>query len=193
MDMINNQIYREQHRVEEEPDFDDFDDSFFDDGWFNPIANEEVKQSVETVGAERSKNDAKIYAHNTIAKSDLVNRTGVATHMLDQAIIDTYKNIAGDMNKDPLCMYANGCLCSRDGAVVYIRKQSAADAEALAAAAKDANSNVYSDNEVTSEDLQQFASWEVTDEFYQFLAELASWKNFAKGRFEEEMARRMTE
>ncbi len=193
MDMINTQIEREKNHVEEGPDFDDMDDDFFNDDsdWFVPEANNEVIQAVEEVGAERSKNDEKIYAHGTISKSDLVNRTGVATHMLDQDIVAVYKNIMGDMNRDPMCLFANGCLCSRDGAAIYIRKVSTADVDALANAASDPSSNVYSDNQLSEKDKQEFASWEVTDEFYQFLAELPNWHNFARGRFEEEMARRM--
>ena len=192
MDMINTQIERElNHNAEDDVAFDD---SFFDadDSWFTPVENEEVKQAVSEVGAERAKNDEKIYANGMISKSDLVSRTGLATHMFDQQIIDIYKNIRHNMNNDPNCMCSsNGCLCSKDGAVVYIQKVSSADAEMLKEATEDPESRVYSDEPITDADIENLASWEVSDEFYQFLASLPNWKMFAGGKFEEEMYRRL--
>lgn len=195
MDMINTQIHRELNHVDDSEDFDfDFDDDVFGENgcdWFAPEANTEVIQQVETVGAERAKDDAKIYAHNTISKSDLVTRTGQAIHRMDDTIIAVWKDIQGDMQRDPNCSYHNGCLCSANGAAIYIRKVSSADAEALREAVTSPDSNVYSDNQITAEDMSNFASWEVTDEFIEFLASMPTWKNFAHGKFEEAMARKM--
>ena len=191
MDMINTQIERELNHSGD--DDAAFDDSFFDadDSWFTPVENEEVKQAVSEVGAERAENDKKVYANGMISKSDLVSRTGLATHMFDQQIIEIYKSIRHAMNNDPNCMGANGCLCSKDGAVIYIEKVSSADAEKLREASEDPESSVYTDEPLTDDDVENLASWSVSDEFYRFLASLPNWKMFAGGKFEEEMYRRL--
>ena len=63
---------------------------------------------------------------------------------------------------------------------------------ALNDAAKDESSNVYADGDTDYNEISQFNSYRVTDDFYLFLAHLDSWR-FAKGRFDQEMYRRMND
>lgn len=187
MDMINNQMIRElNHKGNGEDNKPDPMNAFE----VNPTENTEVVEEANKRMAKEEEMQKKIYAHNTISRADLVTRGGTATHNLDQEIVAAYKNIMGDMIKDTANFsYVDGCLCSADGAVVYLQKLSQVSASEINQAIHDEKKRVYAESDVTDEELAQFSSWEVTDAFYMYLASLHSWASIARGRFEEELYR----
>lgn len=192
MDMVEDNIRMQQERMHMKEEMKDeyYEDDPFDTSGFDYGAMEEntdVINEVETRSDLLKQKQAKIYAGNTISKEDLV-RGCLATHSFDKEFVSVYMDIAGDMYRDTACSRdADGSLCSADG-VVYIKKLSEKDAEELRKAANQSDTNVYSDEEITQDDIKQFASHTVTDDFYLFLASLPDWRNFAKGRFETKMA-----
>lgn len=191
MDMVSAQMERDEAKSEDGDD-DSFMDSFDESMFMEPVVDDDVVAEVESRMSAKKVADTKIYAHNQVAKSDLVNATGMATHMFDAQISDIYKELKGDFMRDPQFRFANECLCSLDGSQVFIRQVSMADAEAIRAAASDPESNVYSDQEISDEDLADFVSYEITDDFYRYLASLNSWMAIAKGKFDEAMTRRLS-
>ena len=84
----------------------------------------------------------------------------------------------------------------RTGRSSFLRRAALLDPteslNALNDAAKDESSNVYADGDTDYNEISQFNSYRVTDDFYLFLAHLDSWR-FAKGRFDQEMYRRMND
>lgn len=201
MDMISTQIEHEKLRERYGDDVPQDEDTFISeeemfadlDAMVNAAEeNTEVLEAVETEKAKTGTSDAKIYAHGMISKSDLVHPVYGAQHGLDNMFVEIYRDITGDMNRDPMCRSINGGLYAMDGVTPYIVKESSADVNKLRDAISDENSNVYSEEDITDTDLDGFVSWRVTDEFYKFLASMQSWSAFANGKFEEAVSRKMS-
>ena len=108
-------------------------------------------------------------------------------------IIKAFLEVKGDMLRDTgyFINRNDGSLYGTDG-TLYIKSMSvSADLEELNKAAKDENSTVFSEGDISEKDLSSFGSYVVTDDFYRFLSELDSW-GFAKGKFEQEMSKLMS-
>lgn len=215
MDMINAEILNEKMKQmsnsgNSDPDDDDYDPDDlgpdFDpsdlDGGLGvldgvPMSDDPDVMQAHAKEDERLKlHESKVYAHARISRADLVSIDGHVNHRYDTIFIDAYKIMLGDFQHDPLFSVApDGSLCSENGAVVYIEhKDKSEDLQRLENAAQDLDSRVYDDGEpADSEDLDRFASYFVTDDFYKFLVELPSWKNIVNGRFEEYMYERALE
>lgn len=192
---IINSLIREKAGVEEGVD-EEFEDGFFDDDEdIMGMAEENTEQLEETAKAqaERDARHEKKFAGGMLSPADLVNHRGEGSHQYDNDIIRVYTDIKGDMwNDRDYFTVRNGNLCGTDG-TVYIRMKSVSDdLNALNDAAKDAGSKVFAESDVNTGELKSFGTFEVTDDFYQFLAEQDSWK-FAKGKFEQNMKRVMTQ
>lgn len=192
--VIINSLIRERAGVVEGEAEDDFDDAFFDDDEdIMGLAEDNTEQLEATAHAmaEKEARREKKFAGNMLSPDDLVNGSGVGQHQYDNDIIRVYTDIKGDMwNDKNYFTVRNGDLCGTDG-TVYIRSKSASsDLAALNEAAKDQDSRVFSEGDVNPNELKAFGSFEVTDAFYQFLAELDAW-TFAKGKFEQGMKRVM--
>lgn len=192
---IINSLIRERAGVEEGADEEDFDEAFFGDDYDDIMdyAEENTEQLEENAKAQAQHDQLhdKRFAGGMLSRADLVNHKGEASHQYDKDIIRVYTDIKGDMwNDKDYFTVRGGNLCGLDGAV-YIRVKSASDdLSALNDAAKDADSKVFSEGDVNPDELKSFGTFEVTDAFYQFLAEQESW-DFAKGKFEQGMKRVM--
>ena len=128
------------------------------------------------------------YAGKTISRDMLVSVAGQPNHSLDEAIIRIYKDIRGKMEKDSEYFIAsNGNLCGLDGKI-YIKNNTSADnIDMLNEAAKDKNSRVFADNDMSKADAKSIGSYEVRDAFLFFLASFPKAWPFADGEFETRM------
>lgn len=152
--------------------------------------NTSVINEVSSVAKnEAAKNELK-YADKTISIADLVSGNKVS-HLLDEDFIYVYREIRGDMDRDPLFSCINGSLYSSDGNILYLEKIDSSEVMKLAEASREKDTNVYMDFNLSKEDAETFAGYRVTDDFVKLLASLPSWDMIAKGRFEQLMAQRM--
>ena len=196
MDLINRLSYAadnpKQSNTEEEM-YEDFDlDDFEGDFEYVNDVEENVEQQKETANAQAQydKNTKKIFAKGLLSPDDLCGIAGIS-HNLDKDIIAAYLEVKGDMWKDTdYFVNRNGSLYGVDGSLYIELIDPTESLNALNKASKDETSNVYSEGDTQKDEISKFNSYRVTDEFYMFLAHLDSWR-FAKGRFDQEMYRRM--
>lgn len=113
---------------------------------------------------------------------------------LDREITEAYKSALVELqqDRDHFSVGGDNELRSADGALTYIRPlRSSSFAEAahkLNGAARDGDSRVYADDELSQEDLQALATVEISADFYRFLASLPTWEHLAGGAFDRAMA-----
>ncbi|MEE0964885.1 MAG: hypothetical protein U0L73_11910 [Ruminococcus bromii] len=196
MDLINRLSYAadnpKQSNTEEEM-YEDFDlDDFEGDFEYVNDVEENVEQQKETANAQAQydKKTKKIFAKGLLSPDDLSGIAGIS-HNLDKDIIAAYLEVKGDMWKDTdYFVNRNGSLYGVDGSLYIELIDPTESLNALNEASKDETSNVYSEGDTQKDEISKFNSYRVTDEFYMFLAHLDSWR-FAKGRFDQEMYRRM--
>lgn len=204
MDIINSYIREsKQGDSDEEEEFDyDFDE---DDMWGLAEDDDEVQtevtkiangQAVEVDGVAHTFASAGAggselrFAGGLISPDMLVSPTGIS-HSLDKEIIKVYTEIKGDMWQDTgYFTVQNGNLHGLQGEPYIVRNDASESLDALNKAAKDENSNVYSEGDVDISELHSFGTYTVTDAFYRFLAKQKSWR-FANGKFEEEMRKQL--
>lgn len=193
MDLINRIIRAEKSEDEEEVYVDDMDfEQDFEVDYMGDIEEntEQIKATAEQA-YKYEQNNKKLFADHLIAPNDLVGMSGVATHAFDKDIIESYLEVKGDMERDiGFFDVRDGSLYGVDGSPYIISVDSSKDLTALNEAAKDENSKIYSEGNIDKKDISAIGSYEVTDEFYKFLASQSAWR-FAKGRFEREMAKRL--
>lgn len=167
----------------EQVDLDDAPDGFYDNDW---EADLEMQEAVKAAQASAAVRQELIYAGGQISREMLVNATGQALqNPLDREIVEAYKATRAYLERDSahFRVGANGELLSADGQAVYIDRLDESDSmRALGQAAKDEGSRVYAE-----EDLEAFIGYDVTPDFYQFLARQDSWKSIAGGEFERAM------
>lgn len=155
--------------------------------------NREVTQAVATQMAQYEEDSVKRYAGKTISRDMLVSNTGI-NHSLDAAIIKVYKEIRDKFVADTqyFAIDADGNLCGARNHNIYIRTISGdLDVEAANRAIHDSQSRVYSDQDVTEDDLKQLGTYEVTDHFLRFLTTFSKAWTFADGEFERRMKKEM--
>jgi hypothetical protein len=155
------------------------------------LAEDNPEQARATAeAAEHQKNEDKLrFAHKKLSRSNLAPN-GMANHSLDGEIIKAFVEAKGDMTHDHVnFVFDDGSLCSPTGAV-YIKKLSPTDdLNKINKAAKDKNSAVFAEGDIDPNDVKLMGTYEVTDEFIVWLARQENWRSFAKGRFDDEMAR----
>lgn len=183
MNIINSYI-REESNQEDDMEFDIESD---EESWTDHATeNTEVEEAVTIKAAERAKKAKKKYAGGLLSADEIIAGT-IVNHQLDRDIIMAYVRSKGSMWQDKQHFSNNnGSLCSADGVLYIFKKDVSSDLTELNQAAKD-NTKVYSEGDVSPEELNDFGTYEVTDAFYEFLVSQSSWKNFANGRFDEAM------
>ena len=186
---------------------DDWDDDMFEGGYTDEISetdsygmidesnienNDDVQKEAAKRQALRDDFDRKIYARGFLAKSDLIRPDGsVKSHVFDKDFSEIFANNLGAMLGDKNYFNdVNGNLYGLDGKPYIIKNDNGTMLARMNEAAQDEDSNVYSEGDISERDLSEFNTYNITDAFYQFLANLNSW-SFADYCFENEMARRM--
>ena len=189
MEIINQIILEaeaEKMGVVEEDLPDDFDPmndfnadmSMYQDNLEQLIATQDAES---TYGAMREKK----FAGGNIAPSDLVDEGGNVSHNLDRLILAAAKECRAFLLRDTAHFSdrSDGNLWSADG-VIYIRKQSESESlRDINKAAKDKDSSVYAEGNVSEKDIEAIGAFVVEDAFIRFLAKCDKW-DFAGGRFE---------
>lgn len=170
----------EEEMREEMQEF--FDDDFFDAAEDNSAA---VQQAVAEAEKKFKVSSQKIFARGKLAPSDLIREGGYIDHSLDKILTAAYVECRGDMEQDHgYFVCRNGDLYGIDG-MLYIKRLTETEAlQKLNSAANDKDSNVYGESDIDESELSQFGSYQITDDFYRFLAKQSSWE-FAKGRFDQ--------
>lgn len=167
----------------DEVDLDDAPEGFYDNDWEADLEMQEAARAAEAAAAGRRE---LIYAGGQISREMLVRGDGRALQgPLDLEIVGAYKAVRAYVERDSrhFSVGATGALRSADGRVLYIDKLDESDAmRELNDAAQNAASRVYAEEEV-----QALTSYQVTAEFYEFLASLDGWRDLASGEFERAM------
>lgn len=155
--------------------------------------NEEQLEANREQAAKSEQLSQKRYAGNKLSRRDLYNpqlRTG--THSFDADIIAVFRDITGDFRSDTANFVFRGAsLYGTDGRAYIIAEADSDALRALKEAARDEESGVYAESD---EDIEKAGTgtFTVTNEFYAFLTACDYW-DFARGKFEEKMARRISD
>lgn len=151
--------------------------------------NEDVMKMTAKFEDEAKSYGIKRYAGKQISRDMLVSRMGV-NHGLDTVIISVYKSIRSKLERDDeYFRLVNGSLCGVDG-TPFIRNLTASDDyKALNRDAKDENTRVYADTEITDDDINAIGSFAVTDAFLKFLVSFPGAWPFVDGEFDRLMKR----
>lgn len=168
----------------DEVDLDDAPAGFYDNGDWE--ADMEMQQAAKAAQESASVRQELIYAGGQISREMLVRADGRAlVNPLDREIVEAYKAVRAYMERDTrhFSVGGGGSLRSADGRTVYIDKLDESESmRELNNAVRDDASRVYA-----AEDLQGLTGYEVTGEFYEFLASLDGWQALAGGEFERAM------
>ena len=154
--------------------------------------NTEVAEAKAAADAEQERRDRKIYAGNTIARSDLVKGQYVV-RSLEDVLMNAYLRSRSEMERDRanFRVNGNGDLCSIDGKVLVKKLDLRDDVDAMMSHARGADSGVYGEGELGEREAH--GAIEFTEAFYRFLAEQLSWDSLGQGKFDSEVSRRMAE
>lgn len=167
----------------DEVDPDDAPEGFYDNDW---EADMEMQQAAQAAKASADARQALLYAGGQIGRDMLVRADGRALqNPLDREIVEAYRAARAYMERDSqhFSVGAGGSLRSADGRALYIDKLDESESmRELNRAAQDGGTRVYAE-----EDLKDLTGYEVTGEFYEFLASLDSWAGLAEGEFERAM------
>lgn len=151
------------------------------------VENTEVKDAIGQSEVKHEQLSSKIYAQGMLSKNDLIQGSTI-NHQFDIAFSELYRmNLADFKNdKDHFIINQNGDLLSSDGSASYItvsvNKQ---DAETLNKAAKDSDSQVYSEEENPNVP----KTYVIQDSFIKYLVSLDNWSDLLHGKFDSEMHR----
>lgn len=197
MELINSTINSEFHaddNVEDNTDIrsltdDDLD--YYDSVSKYAVPNEEQRVATNEAQAKYAASHKNLYAGKQLSKASF-KENGIITRNLEKEIIEAYKEVRGDFEQDTAnFLVRNGSLYSSDGKTAYIRMNDESEGyRQMMEAAKDENSRVYAEEDFDKDELAKYGTYTVTDDFYEFLISMDSWK-FANGRFDAEMARRL--
>lgn len=184
---------RDPHAVPEVDDDDNQNVMFFDESAV--IDNVEVAKSVGARSAQLDVLAEKIYAEGLISRDMLINPDGSAKRQsLDKQITEAYKVALMDLQTDRrhFQVGTDDELRSADGSTAFItpvRSEAYTEAASkLNAAAQKSDSHVFSDDEVTADDLRSLETVRIHGAFYEWLASLPSWEHLADGAFDRAMA-----
>lgn len=177
----------------------DFDDVEWD---FEP--NMEMAEEAARMEERQADWDLKRYAGGMISRADLVTidhmgGEGSATHNLDREIAMAYKDSLkkflshnNGLETFKFTGEDNDTMMSPDGETVYIaRTDNTAALRAINDASQDSSTTTYSESKVSDTEIAAEGMYEISDEFYRYLARLETWKGLAGGAFDKEMARIM--
>lgn len=156
---------------------------------------EENEEQRAVLAEEQTKlvdHQTKRYARGRLSREDLLSGGGAVTHQIDEELVETFKAVRGAMGRDTahFRLDGTGSLRSADGQLVYIIKSSESESmQQMKEASEDENARVFAEGEGS---INKFGSFQVTDEFYRFLASLDSWQGLADGDFDKEVVKQMT-
>ena len=200
MNVINNFLRK---KVQNDMEYEDPDEEFdfdipYEDFVHDVEANDEQIRATEEQQRKMENSQKKIYAGHMLSREDLVSMTAGVQHVFDKDILDVYTDIKGDMWNDTKYFTAkNGNLYSLTGTPYIVANDESDVLKQMNSAAKDGKTRVYSvsydgvqSNDISQDELNNLGSYTVTDAFYKFLVSLERW-DFANGRFESGMAKRM--
>lgn len=190
MDIINTYV-RDANTDDEDYEVFEYDFDGEDDLWGSSEENQEQLQETASKMQEYNAGEEMKFAGGLISPNMLVSHSGHISHQLDKEIIKAYLEVKGDMwNDTGYFTVKNGSLYGIHNEPYIIKQDTSKDLKMLNDAAKDENSSVFADADVSKDELTSFGSFMVTDEFYRFLASQSSWR-FANGKFETQMKRQM--
>lgn len=186
---------------------DDWDDDMLDSNYADSIDeigsygmidnsqledNDDVQREAARRQAQKDERDRKIFAGGYISRSMLVNPDGsVKSHTFDRDFSEIFANNMGEIFRDTDHFNeVDSNLYGKDGQLYITKADNSAIIAKMNAAAQDEDTRVYSEENISNNDLSEFNTYIITDAFYKFLANLDTWA-FANGVFETEMARRM--
>ena len=181
---LREDIAEDTGRNADSVDTDDAPEGFYDNGDWE--ADLEMQEAAAAAKANASARQEAIYAGKQISRDMLVSGDGRAlANTLDREIVEAYKSSRAYMERDSrhFSVGAGGALRSADGRQLYIDKldESQAMRELNTAAQSDAT-RVYAE-----EELNTLIGYDITAEFYEFLASLDTWRDLAGGEFDRAM------
>ena len=178
-----------------EDDYEILEFEYDEDEIWSQMAEENTEQLSINAQYQKQMESAskKRFAGGLLAPDDLVSKVEGVTHNYDREIINAYRKVKGAMQQDRRYFSTqNGNLYGVNGTPYIIKNDPSDDLQALNQAAKSEASSVYSEGDVTEDELSALNKYIVTDDFYRFLAGCDAW-SFANNRFEQEMKRQMSE
>jgi conserved hypothetical protein len=184
---IINAYLRKKNEEDNDNEDTGFDYNNQGDWMADMMDNPEVQAEADAAKQRKDAHERKKFAQGKISPADLTSVAGQANHSLDKDIITVFVDAIGAFRQDTENFrFNNGDLYSADGRTLYIQNTSNSDdLKILNQAAKDASTGVYADSNI-----EQHASYQVTDEFIRFLASRDRW-DFANGKFEILMSNRI--
>lgn len=204
--VINEKIRR---KAKEESMMVDDDDDYIPDSVAEQFKVSDIEDNTDVIDAMAESQQKmeewsrKVYAGRMLSKEDLVSMTTGPNHQFDADIIACYQELRGVMSKSTqyFTVHTNDKgLYGLHGEQYIIESKDRTLQQMYEEDAKDPNKRVFSgidESSMTPEqkrqfdkEKQMFAGFQVTDEFYRFLVSIDRW-DFANGRFETEMARRI--
>lgn len=191
MAIINNYL-RKREETENQQDAAEFDMFAGSDLLANAEDNDEQLKATQEAAEKQKRADEKRYAGGLLSREDLISTTSGVNHSLDKDIIECYVDIKGDMWQDTKYFVAqHGDLYGVNGQEYIVRVSPSKDLESLQKSVDNKDERVFAEEKINENDLKAIGTYKVTDEFYRFLVSLDKW-DFAKGRFETAMKRKMS-
>lgn len=194
MSVINSYLRTKQEAAAKQDDAEAGFEMNLDSKWIenNVEKNTEQLQATAEVQKQQAQKDEKRYAGGLLSREDLVSTVNGINHTLDKDIIQCYNDVKGDMWGDRMhFVVQHGDLYGANNQPFIVKVSQSEDLATLQKAAESGDTQVYQEKKIDEKDLSALGSYQVTDNFYRFLVSLESW-DFAKGKFEQAMARRMS-
>lgn len=154
--------------------------------------NVELRREQEKQQARYDDQKKPRYAGGRLSRFDLVGTGGQPSHALDDDIVAVYVDCRAYFARDRehFAVRNDGLYVRDDGVLkaAIVLHDDSRNLDMLRQAAADDRSRIYDEGGL---DEAPQSSYDVTDEMYEWLCGLDSWKGLAGGRFETAMARRM--
>lgn len=155
------------------------------------VENSEQVRINQEMGYEYQEQSKLRYAEGTVSRDMLVSRTGV-NHALDGVISQAYVALKEEMDYDSAFLFRDGVLYgAKDGKPYIMAGIGRRDIDAINRSAKDPESRVYAEEEISEDDIDPDGLFVVTDNFLRFLTSFAGEWPFAHGQFAHEVAQYM--
>lgn len=157
--------------------------------------NKEVIQEVQAKTKLSEQRKKAIFAGNMLSPADLVSDDGrIVGRCFDKEIATVYEKILKYMWNDRINFYVlDGNLYSADQTKIFVIRNVAENIDEINKAISDPGSRVFSEQEISEEELGASGRYTITDDFYRWLANRPNWNNIANGLFEREMAKQINE
>lgn len=154
--------------------------------------NVELRREQEKQQAKYDDQKKPRYAGGRLSRFDLVGTGGQPSHALDDDIVAVYVDCRAYFARDRehFAVRNDGLYVRDDGVLkaAIVLHDDSRNLDMLRQAAADDRSRIYDEGGL---DEAPQSSYDVTDEMYEWLCSLDSWRGLAGGRFETAMARRM--